>query len=126
MSDYLSAHPLSVDIVIPIPLHAERERARGYNQSALLANELGHAHCLPVWHTALTRTRHTRPQVELDAADRRENVHEAFAADSCVQGKHILLIDDVCTTGATMDAAGMALQQRGAQSIWGLAIARSR
>lgn len=126
LSAYLSAYPLPVDVLIPVPLHAERERARGYNQSVLLAQVLGERNRLPVWHAALTRTRHTRPQVELDAADRRENVREAFAAEPRVAGKHVLLIDDVCTTGATMDACGSALLKCGAKSVWGLAIARSR
>jgi predicted amidophosphoribosyltransferase len=74
----------------------------------------------------LTRTRVTLPQVELAAAARRENVHAAFAADARVAGTRILLIDDVCTTGATMEACGLALKARGAQAVWGLAIARTR
>lgn len=126
LSAYLFAYPLPVDVLIPVPLHPERERARGYNQSLLLARVLGERHNLPVWHDALTRTRHTRPQVELDAADRRANVHAAFAAEPRVAGKRVLLIDDVCTTGATLDTCGVALQKCGAKSVWGLAIARSR
>lgn len=124
--DYFSAHPIPADALIPIPLHSERERARGYNQARLLAQELGRCCNLPVWEDVLTRTRHTRPQVELDAADRRENVHEAFVATERVGGARILLIDDVCTTGATMDACGQALQAHAAKSVWGLAVARSR
>lgn len=126
LSAYLCAYPLPVDVLIPVPLHIERERARGYNQSALLAQVLGERTRLPVWQTALTRTRHTRPQIELDAANRRENVRDAFAAEPRVAGTRVLLIDDVCTTGATMDACGIALQTCGATSVWGLAIARSR
>jgi len=126
LGDYLSRNPLPVDALIPVPLHAERERARGYNQSKLLAQVLGQQCRLPVWEDALTRTRQTRPQVELDAVDRRANVHEAFTASPRVTGAQILLIDDVCTTGATMDACGIALKERGAQSVWGLAIARTR
>lgn len=126
LSAYLSTYPIPVDVFIPVPLHAERERARGYNQSLLLAQVLGANHHLPVWNDALTRTRHTRPQIELDASDRRENVHDAFAACARVTGKRVLLIDDVCTTGATLDACGIALKERGAESVWGLAIARSR
>ena len=126
LCDYLSAHPLPADAIIPVPLHAERERARGYNQSTLLAQELGRTQRLPVWADGLTRTRATRPQIELDARQRRENVHDAFAATAQVAGKQILLIDDVCTTGATMEACGVALKARGAQSVWGLAVARSR
>lgn len=126
LSDYVALHPFPVDALIPVPLHAERERARGYNQSKLLAQVLGQQRQLPVWDDVLTRSRHTRPQVELDAVDRRENVHNAFIATQRVMGAQILLIDDVCTTGATMDACGIALKERGAKSVWGLAIARTR
>ena len=126
LSDYMALHPHPVDALIPVPLHAERERARGYNQSKLLAQVLSQQSQLPVWDDALTRTRHTRPQVELDAVDRRANVHDAFIATQRVRGAQILLIDDVCTTGATMDACGIALKERGAKSVWGLAIARTR
>jgi ComF family protein len=126
LSDYISKHPLPIDALIAVPLHPERERARGYNQSHLLAQVLGQRRNLPVWGDALTRTRHTRPQVELNAADRHDNVHEAFTANVRVTGAQILLIDDVCTTGATMDACGIALKERGAKSVWGLAVARTR
>jgi len=126
LGDYLAANPLPVDALVAIPLHPERERARGYNQSFLLAQVVGQLLDVPVWDKALLRTRHTRPQVELDAANRRDNVHDAFSADERVTGARILLIDDVCTTGATMDACGLALQARAAKSVWGLAIARSR
>ena len=126
LGEYFLAQPIPADALVPIPLHPERERARGYNQSLLLARELGRRCGLPVWNQVLIRTRHTRPQVELDAAERRTNVHAAFDATERVAGARILLIDDVCTTGATMDACGLALQARGAKSVWGLAIARSR
>ena len=126
LSDYFSAHPIPADALVPIPLHSERERGRGYNQAHLLAQELGRSCHLPVWNDVLTRTRHTRPQVELDAADRRDNVHEAFIATTRVTDARILLIDDVCTTGATMEACGLALKECGAKTVWGLAIARSR
>ncbi len=126
LADYLTAFPLPADALIAVPLHSARERARGYNQSRLLARVLSDRCGLPVWDNVLTRTRVTLPQVELAAAARRENVHAAFAADARVAGTRILLIDDVCTTGATMEACGLALKARGAQAVWGLAIARTR
>jgi ComF family protein len=126
LSDYLSTHRLLVDAVVAVPLHAERERARGYNQSLLLARALAVQRQLPVWEKALMRVRDTRPQVELNASERRENVRAAFAATSRVAGARVLLIDDVCTTGATMDACSVALKDHGAQSVWGLALARPR
>lgn len=126
LADYLLTFPLSVDTIIAVPLHPERERARGYNQAALLAHALGARTHLPVWNEALTRTRATRSQTELNAAERRANVREAFAATPRVQGARVLLIDDVCTTGATMEECGAALYAQGAQAVWGLAIARTR
>lgn len=115
----------AVDLVLPIPLYPERERKRGYNQSALLVQQL----CQSLqWTTAtgaLWRTRHTRPQVELSGRERLQNVVDAFQADpAVVAGKSILLVDDVCTTGATMAAAAQALLAAGAGPISGYCIAR--
>ena len=126
LHDYLLTFPLPADTIIAVPLHADRERARGYNQALLLARALGARQNLPVWEDALTRTRATQSQTELDAAGRRQNVRDAFAAAPRVHGARVLLIDDVCTTGATMAACGAALYARGAKSVWGLALARSR
>lgn len=126
LADYLLTFPLPVDTIIAVPLHPERERARGYNQAALLANALGARLHLPVWNDVLIRTRATRSQTELNAEERRANVRDAFSATSRVRGARILLIDDVCTTGATMEECGVALYTQGAQAVWGLALARSR
>jgi ComF family protein len=126
LSDYLTTHPLPADAVTAVPLHAERERERGYNQALLLARVLGAQKNLPVWEDALARTRATRSQIELDASERHANVQDAFTADGRVAGARLLLIDDVCTTGATMDSCTAALKQRGAKSVWGLALARGR
>jgi ComF family protein len=126
LSGYLSAHPLPVDVLAAVPLHSTRERMRGYNQALLLARALGAQTHLPVWEGALTRVRETRSQIELDAAERHANVQGAFDADAHVDGARVLLIDDVCTTGATLDACSVALKQRGAKSVWGLALARGR
>ena len=126
LNEYICTHPLPVDALIPVPLHAERERRRGYNQSALLARELSVYQNHALWYNAVERTRATQPQVELDAPARRENVRDAFTATDTVAGARVLLIDDVCTTGATMDACSIALKARGAKSVWGLALARGR
>jgi ComF family protein len=126
LNDYLFANPLPVDALIPIPLAPEREHQRGYNQSFLLANELAVVQNLPLWYNVVGRTRATRPQVELGAAERRENMRDAFAARDRVSGARLLLIDDICTTGATMDACAIALKAQGAASVWGLTLARGR
>ncbi len=116
---------MPVDLVLPIPLHADRERKRGYNQSTLLARAFCRGVGLSFAETALQRSRFTTPQVGLTAVQRLENVQDAFVADSEVQGKHILLIDDVCTTGATMAAAANALLTAGAHTVSGYCVARA-
>jgi ComF family protein len=125
LSEYLLTFPLPADTIVAVPLHADRERMRGFNQSLLLARTLGARLDLPVWEDGLTRTRATQSQTQLDAAGRRENVRDAFVAAPRARGARVLLIDDVCTTGATMDACSAALSACGAKSVWGLAIARA-
>ncbi|MBI5648958.1 MAG: ComF family protein [Chloroflexi bacterium] len=126
LSDHLAGLTWRVDAIVAVPLHQARERARGYNQARLLAHSLATAHQLPIWDDALTRTRSTRPQVELNARERRANVQDAFSASARVAGAHIVLVDDVCTTGVTLEACSIALKARGAQAVYGLALARPR
>jgi ComF family protein len=100
----------AVNLVLPIPLAAHRERKRGYNQSELLTRQLAQKMGWATSKTALKRTRYTRPQVGLDAEQRRRNLQNAFTAEAAeLDGKHILLVDDVCTTGATLVAAAEAI-----------------
>jgi predicted amidophosphoribosyltransferase len=84
---------------------------------------------LPVVGTGFRRTRHTRPQVDLSAADRRENVRGAFIyqtrGDNAISGKRALVIDDVCTTGSTLEACSLALKAAGASMVWGFTLARA-
>ncbi len=114
------------DGLIPVPLHPSRERERGYNQAYLLAKTLGQHLGLPVIGEALYRIRPTQPQVYLDAPSRRENVANAFAAGSAsVKGRRLVLIDDVCTTAATLSACAEALWQAGAAQVWAYTLARA-
>jgi ComF family protein len=114
------------DAIVPVPLHKRRLRERGYNQSALLAERLGAALQVPVLHGALYRNRYTLSQTRLDAQARNRNVAGAFSCSGTgVRNQSLLLIDDVCTTGATLNACGRALREAGAQSIWALTIARA-
>ncbi len=124
--EYWQTHPLPADLLIPVPLHAARSRERGYNQSTLLARQLARAAALPVREPALQRVKATVPQVTLNAAERKANVHEAFTADAgLVQGQRALLIDDVCTTGSTLEACSRALKQAGAAAVWALTLGRA-
>ncbi len=126
LADFLRNYPIPADVIVPVPLHPSRERSRGYNQARLLAQQLAVSQKLPMWYNMVERVRATTPQVKLDAAARRENMRDAFTATDDVAGIRVLLIDDVCTTGATMEACSAALKSRGAKSVWGLALARGR
>jgi len=126
MGKYLRAHPLPADALVPVPLHPRRLRERGYNQSSLLAGELSKLTALPVAEKSLVRLKNTPPQTRTkSAAERQRNIARAFACrDRRLRGKHILLIDDVCTSGATLNACAVALKTAGAASVWGLTVAR--
>jgi len=114
------------DIIVPVPLHRRRQRERGYNQAGLLARRLGLATGVSVWDDVLERKRHTISQTGLGGQARRENVRGAFAClDSSVQDKRVLLIDDVCTTGATLEACSTVLKEAGARTVWALTVARA-
>jgi len=115
-----------LDVVVPVPLHPGRLRARGYNQAALLALGVGQAARLPVDLGALVRVRDTPPQRGLGPAARRRNVRRAFAADGArVAGRRVLLVDDVLTTGATAAACSEALETAGARRVVVLTAARA-
>jgi ComF family protein len=117
--------PLVVELIVPVPLHPRRHRSRGYNQAALLAAHMGQATGLPVALDVLRRVRHTVSQTNLNALERRRNVVGAFSCSDAVRDKRVLLIDDVCTTGATLEACSVALKQGGARSVCALTVARA-
>lgn len=110
------------DLVIPVPLHGSRRRARGFNQASDLARHLG----LPVRH-ALRRVRPTPTQTSLPAARRHRNVRGAFAVTRVgrhLAGSTVVLVDDVCTTGATLDACARVLKEAGVREVRALTAAR--
>jgi len=109
-----------IDSVVPVPLHAQRLAERGYNQSALLAGAFARRMDLKMAEGWLIRSRQTRSQVGLSALDRRRNVANAFTAAAVVQGKRLLLVDDVFTTGATLTACAQTLRRAGAAAVYGL------
>jgi len=116
--------PDGIDALIPVPLARERERERGFNQAALLARRIGRRLEVPTRPGWLARIRSTRPQSDLSAAERRANVRGAFRASELVAGRHLLLVDDVLTTGATLEACARALSAAGARRVGVLTVAR--
>lgn len=117
------------DVIVPVPLHRWRLLRRRFNQAALLANALARRTGLPVLPTALTRTRATPSQgVMVSARARRRNVLGAFAvsprARPHLEGRHVLLVDDVMTTGATLEACTRVLRRAGAAEVSALTLAR--
>lgn len=120
-------YQLAVDVLMPVPLHAARFRERGYNQSELLARALGQRLNIPVDTKSLYRTRATKSQMTLGVHERHQNVAEAFACSNVdLSGQIVLLIDDVCTTGSTLDACAGALKKKGVAAVWGLTLAKAR
>jgi ComF family protein len=126
MSEYLASCDLNADIVIPVPLHHRRMRERGYNQSALLAKELAKMTGIPLDETSLVREKYILPQARTNSVEeRRANVRGAFIyRGDNVKGKNVLLVDDVATSGATMNSAASVIKSAGAAAVWGLALAR--
>ncbi len=122
----LAPQDLDIDAIVPVPLHPKRQRQRGYNQAALLARELGVCLERPVVEGVLIRTRPTAPQVELNVQERRANVRDAFlCTGSTFSGLRVLLVDDVCTSGSTLESASSALREAGASSVWAYTLARA-
>jgi ComF family protein len=124
LADAAAGLRIEADLIVPAPLHATRRRERGYNQSELLARVVARRLGLPLG-LALARQRPTPPQVGLSAAERRANVAGAFAwRGESLADRRVLLIDDVCTTGATLDACARALRPHGPASIAAVTLAR--
>jgi ComF family protein len=113
-----------VDALVPVPLAPSREQERGFNQAALLAGHLAAASGRPVKYRWLRRRRSTRPQTELTAGERRDNVVRAFSASPRVAGAHVALVDDIVTTGATAAECARTLREAGARTVGVLAVAR--
>jgi ComF family protein len=111
----------AADLIVPVPLHPRRLRARGFNVAAELVRGAGHPPCLHV----LARTRDTPAQAGLPLRKRLANVRRAFTASAKVRDQRILLVDDVWTTGATLTACAIALRRAGAREIHVRTLART-
>ena len=107
--------------LVPVPLSAKRERQRGYNQTLHLAHALASRWSIPVWDTVVARTRHTETQTRLTPGDRLRNVSGAFTARQdardMLRGAHLVVVDDVVTTAATLNACAGALCAGGARIV---------
>ena len=115
------------DIIVPVPLHKQRLRERGFNQAVLWGNVVGKKFCIPVERNVILRTRWTDPQVTLRGRERENNVLNAFSVrkPALLRNTKVLLVDDVYTTGATMKECARVLRKAGASRIDGLVIARA-
>jgi ComF family protein len=116
-----------IDRIIPVPLHVSRLRQRGFNQALILAHGISKAFSLPMSYDNLKRVRPTRPQVELAGAERIKNVSGAFALrrPDELRDRDVLLIDDVFTTGATMNECARVLKDAGVSRVTALTLARA-
>ncbi len=124
--DLLQSVSWQIDLLAPVPLGLARLAERGYNQSSLLARPIALALNIPFRPRVLSRARETRTQVGLTAAERRINVLGAFVAQAdWVMGRNILVIDDVTTSGSTLEACAEALFAAGARQVYGLTLARA-
>lgn len=110
---------MDADAIIPVPLHASRKRARGYNQAELVARELSVLTRIPVYPDLVRRVKKTAPQKELDAAGRQNNLKKAFHIPSdVVKLNKTILIDDIFTTGSTLDAVALELKRCGVEAVY--------
>ncbi len=133
LGDALASHMTSfvrelnwnADVIVPIPLGKQRYKERGYNQVAMIAKPLALALGMEFAPKALSRRKETRSQVGLTKEERRENVHEAFQAAGGVNGKNVIVLDDVSTTGSTLSSSADALFRSGAKNVFALTVARA-
>ena len=118
---------LDADLIVPVPLHRRRLRWRGFNQSLVLARQIGRGYAIPVDPFVLRREHETAPQTQLDEDARRRNVRGAFALNPnrSVDGKSVLLVDDVYTSGATVNECSRTLKKNGAKQVFVVTLARA-
>lgn len=122
--EVIEAEKIKFDLIAYVPSSKKRHLKRGYNQSEILARELGHLSRRPIFE-GLVKKIDTKPQVGLKKRQREVNLHEVFTVTkSGVKGKKILLIDDVVTTGATLNECAKALRKAGARTVIGATIAK--
>jgi ComF family protein len=124
LGDRLVASPRP-HLIVPAPLHAARIKQRGFNQALELAREIGKRLNVPVDAVACTKVRATAPQTDLPYAERAKNVRGAFTCKADFSGRHVAVLDDVMTTGATLNEISRVLKQAGAMEVSAWVVARS-
>lgn len=123
LSRCLQQQDWTIDTIVPVPLHTKRLAERGYNQAQLLAEQVASIMRIGCEVNAMQRIRETKSQVSISGTDRLGNIKDAFVAKSqFVNGRSILVIDDVYTTGSTLSACGEALLSAGATHVYGLTV----
>ncbi|MGC8718706.1 MAG: ComF family protein, partial [Thermodesulforhabdaceae bacterium] len=119
----------SINLIVPVPLHIEKLKERGFNQALLLAKELAKRTGIPCSYSVLIKTRKTPPQVALRVTERKKNLRQAFAispaAKAQIRDASVLVIDDVITTGTTINECAKSLKAVGASRVIGLSVART-
>ena len=115
----------NVDVIVPVPLFADREAERGYNQAALLGQHLSTVTGLIYSADSLKRVRETSQQALLTQKERRSNVRGAFEASEAAKGLAVLLVDDVVTTGSTLSECAIALKEKEAGAVYGIAVSHA-
>jgi ComF family protein len=118
---------IHAELIVPVPLHRKRLRWRGFNQSVLLARQIGQLYGVPMDPFVLVRQRETGAQTQLSEEERRRNVRGAFALrpEKSVEDKTVLLVDDVYTSGATVNECSRTLKRGGAKEVFVLTLARA-
>ena len=106
------------DVIVPVPLTGRKQRMRGFNQSAYLADRVGEQLQIPVAYGLVKKIRNTKSQKKLNAAQRKQNLADAFRAEENIRGLTVLVIDDVYTTGSTVDAMAQCLKGAGAEQVY--------
>ena len=112
-----------IEAIVPVPMYSKKERYRGYNQAALFGRALSEKMDIPCIPRLMIRVKDTRPQKELNGRERENNVKNAFqSSDNVVKYKRILIVDDIYTTGATIDSAAKVLKKAGAEKVYFLTV----
>lgn len=130
LSSWMAQHltvTASIDVVMPVPLHRQRLRLRGFNQALLLARGVALVHQLPLSYDNLVRIRPTKPQVDLSGEERIRNVAGAFSLrrPQDIEDRRVLLVDDVFTTGATLNECAAVVRKAGAACVTAVTLARA-